>query len=306
MKIPLHNERSCQSVFQSNKLSISWFLSRRCILRSLGVNARTGLDSPFSSVVSFSNTFAIAGLSLCSLGRSLNRTCGKNRNDPYMTGAIKGLNWAKTMRYVGHHCLIPGSCGLSGSPCLPGSPGQSWIHHPNTLTAKVSVNAEKVSILASRIMTGASGGKALQAIIPTWEKENSKDLNQRGRQRRRKLHPKIGFALFQISSLLLQLFQFVTGWRFFQELNSKGQYLTSTKKIDCEQSPFFFRFSESNARARERRSRETRETRASASPVSRHQSRLAICVFRVLLDGLQKKRETARGLWSPKNCIETP
>ena len=41
--------------------------------------------------------------------------------------------------------------------------------------------------------------------------------------------------------------------------------------------------------ARERRSRETRETWASASPVSRHQSRVAICVFRVLLDGLQKK-----------------
>ena len=81
------------SFYQSNKLSISWFLSRRCILRSLGVNARTGLDSPFTSVVSFSNTFAIAGLSLCSLGRSLNRTCGKNRNDPYMTGAINGLSW---------------------------------------------------------------------------------------------------------------------------------------------------------------------------------------------------------------------
>ena len=32
--------------------------------------------------------------------------------------------------------------------------------------------------------------------------------------------------------------------------------------IDCEQSLFFFRFSESNGRARERRSRETRETRA--------------------------------------------
>ena len=51
--------------------------------------------------------------------------------------------------------------------------------------------------------------------------------------------------------------------------------------LDCEQSLFFFRFSESNARARERRSRETCETRAAAreedffhaSPVSRHQSR---------------------------------
>ena len=31
--------------------------------------------------------------------------------------------------------------------------------------------------------------------------------------------------------------------------------------LDCEQSLFFFRFSESNARAREGRSRETRETR---------------------------------------------
>ena len=35
-------------------------------------------------------------------------------------------------------------------------------------------------------------------------------------------------------------------------------------RIDCEQSLLFFRFSESNARARERRGRETRETRAVA------------------------------------------
>ena len=34
--------------------------------------------------------------------------------------------------------------------------------------------------------------------------------------------------------------------------------------IDCEQSLFFFRFSESNAHTRERQSRETRETRAAA------------------------------------------
>ena len=51
--------------------------------------------------------------------------------------------------------------------------------------------------------------------------------------------------------------------------------------IDCEQSLFFFRFSESNARARERRSRETRETWAV--------KRVAICVSRALLDRLQKK-----------------
>ena len=56
-------------------------------------------------------------------------------------------------------------------------------------------------------------------------------------------------------------------------------------EINCEQSHFFFRLSEGSARARERRSRETRETRAAArkekrvtlffraSPVSRLQSR---------------------------------
>ena len=53
--------------------------------------------------------------------------------------------------------------------------------------------------------------------------------------------------------------------------------------VDCEQSLFFFRFSESNARARERRSRETRETSAPSF------TRVAICVSRVLHDGLQKK-----------------
>ena len=45
--------------------------------------------------------------------------------------------------------------------------------------------------------------------------------------------------------------------------------------LDCEQSLFFFRFSESNARARERRSRETRETRAAAREEKRETARLA-------------------------------
>ena len=64
--------------------------------------------------------------------------------------------------------------------------------------------------------------------------------------------------------------------------------------LDCEQPLFFFRFRESNARARERRSRETRETCLSRLALS--VTRVAICVSRVLLDGLQKKRETARSL----------
>ena len=53
----------------------------------------------------------------------------------------------------------------------------------------------------------------------------------------------------------------------------RARIMLVIKTLDCGQSLFFFRFSESNARARERRSRETRETRAAASPVSRHQSR---------------------------------
>ena len=63
--------------------------------------------------------------------------------------------------------------------------------------------------------------------------------------------------------------------------------------LDCEQSLFFFRFSESNARARERRSRETRETwfgsPRKASRLAPSVTRVAICVSRVLLDRLLKK-----------------
>ena len=51
--------------------------------------------------------------------------------------------------------------------------------------------------------------------------------------------------------------------------------LTAFFCIDCEQSLVFFRFSESNARARERRSRETRETRAAAREEKRETARLA-------------------------------
>ena len=39
--------------------------------------------------------------------------------------------------------------------------------------------------------------------------------------------PKKWFGLLQTSSLLLQLYKFVKCWRFLQELNSKGLYLSS-------------------------------------------------------------------------------
>ena len=66
--------------------------------------------------------------------------------------------------------------------------------------------------------------------------------------------------------------------------------------------------SESSARAWEKQSRETRETRAAArerreknlfsclSHLAPSVTRVAICVSGILLDGLQKKRDTARSL----------
>ena len=69
-----------------------------------------------------------------------------------------------------------------------------------------------------------------------------------------------------------------------------------TTMVDCEQSLFFFRFSKGSARARERRSSETSETRAVAreereclSHLAPSVTRVTICVSRVLLDGLQEK-----------------
>ena len=56
--------------------------------------------------------------------------------------------------------------------------------------------------------------------------------------------------------------------------------------VDYEQSLFFLRFSESNTRARERQSRETPSV-----------TRVAICVSRVLLDGLQKKERLLVVYW---------
>ena len=51
--------------------------------------------------------------------------------------------------------------------------------------------------------------------------------------------------------------------------------LLSGRSLDCEQSLIFFRFSESNARAREWRSRETCETRAAAREEKKETARLA-------------------------------
>ena len=61
---------------------------------------------------------------------------------------------------------------------------------------------------------------------------------------------------------------------------------------ETSSSLFFFRFSESSARSREWQSRETRETREAAislNSLTPSLKRVAICVSRALLDGLQKK-----------------
>ena len=53
-----------------------------------------------------------------------------------------------------------------------------------------------------------------------------RELRQRRRQRQRKRHSKSEFALLQTSC-----------WRFFQELNSKGLYLSSQKENRCHVFP---------------------------------------------------------------------
>ena len=62
---------------------------------------------------------------------------------------------------------------------------------------------------------------------------------------------------------------------YMLKLLPKQNLLKGKATLDCEQSLFFFRFSGSNARARERRSRETRETRAAAREEKRETARLA-------------------------------
>ena len=60
------------------------------------------------------------------------------------------------------------------------------------------------------------------------------------RRRKRKRHVKNEFALFQSSSLLFHLSQFVKCWRIFLELNSKGLHLSSQKEkivVFCPRSP---------------------------------------------------------------------
>ena len=57
-----------------------------------------------------------------------------------------------------------------------------------------------------------------------------RELRQLRRRRKRKRHVKNEFALFQSSSLLFHLPQFVKCWRIFLELNSKGLYPSSEKE----------------------------------------------------------------------------
>ena len=71
--------------------------------------------------------------------------------------------------------------------------------------------------------------------------------------------------------------------------------------IDCEQSLFFFSFSESNALARERRSRETRETRAAARAISHARGHLRVSRF---ARQTTEKRETARSLVMGKQNLQ--
>ena len=88
----------------------------------------------------------------------------------------------------------------------------------------------------------------------------------------------IKYPLDKLFNLILQCGTFPTSWSngIITVLHKSGNKDDpSNYRVDCEQSLFFFRFSGSNARARERRSRETRETRAAAREEKRETARLA-------------------------------
>ena len=87
--------------------------------------------------------------------------------------------------------------------------------------------------------------------------------------------------------------------------------------LDCEKSLFFLRFSESNARARKRRSRETHETRAAAREEKRETARFFVPLPSRAISHARRhlrvsrfarrtteKRETARSL--PFHCFGIP
>ena len=69
-----------------------------------------------------------------------------------------------------------------------------------------------------------------------------------------------------------------------QRVESRGQ-----TQIDCEQSLFFFRFSKGSAHARERAAKPRDARNEGLSHLAPSVTRVAICVSRVLLDGLKKK-----------------
>ena len=71
-----------------------------------------------------------------------------------------------------------------------------------------------------------------------------------------------------------------------------NNFYNSNEGLDCEQSLFFFRFSEGSARVRERGWRKPRDARRAPPSVTR----VVICVSRAFCSTDQDKRETARSL----------
>ena len=97
-------------------------------------------------------------------------------------------------------------------------------------------------------------------------------------------------------SVLYRIYSFAPSRKLYQiepllaHKNGDHGAISVTKRscsdLGIVESLFFFRFSESNTRARERQSRETPSV-----------TRVAICVSRVLLDGLQKKERLLVVYW---------
>ena len=93
-------------------------------------------------------------------------------------------------------------------------------------------------------------------------------------------------------------------------LTSPASYIPES--LDCEQSLFFFRFSnrfsKGSARARDARNegsspRRKKERDSCFSHLAPSVTRVAICVSRVLLDGLQKKESLFVVYWKSKQPI---
>ena len=113
-------------------------------------------------------------------------------------------------------------CSLKGPLQKLSSPNLLGIPQPWSIRELKQQRYSGYRSFFSRVRRGAFAGCGPAA--------DTSSAEGRRNERQRKRHQKSEFALFQTSLPLFQLFYFVKCWRFFQELKSKGLYLSSQKK----------------------------------------------------------------------------